>query len=79
MKGSLKGFSLGFGGNYYGKDNIINTKSAGTFATDAYTLFNAVVSYSQKAYTLSLSGDNIFDTNITMVVVDLLRLAICVR
>ena len=62
MKGSLKGFSLGFGGNYYGKDNIINTKSAGTFATDAYTLFNAVLSYSQKAYTLSLSGDNIFDT-----------------
>lgn len=62
MKGTLKGFSLGFGGNYYGKDNIINTKSAGTFATDAYTLFNAVLSYSQKAYTLSLSGDNIFDT-----------------
>ncbi len=62
QQGDLKGLALGLGGNYYGKDNIINSKSAGTFATDAYTLFNAVVSYSQKAYTLSLSGDNIFDT-----------------
>jgi iron complex outermembrane receptor protein len=58
----FKRIFIRFWGNYYGKDNIINTKSAGTFATDAYTLFNAVVSYSQKAYTCSLSGDNIFDT-----------------
>ncbi|MBB6003569.1 TonB-dependent siderophore receptor [Arcicella rosea] len=56
-----KGLSFGLGGNYYGKDYIINSKSAGQFYTEDYFLLNGTVSYTQKGYVLALSGDNLLD------------------
>ncbi len=61
-KGGMKGLSFGLGGNYYGKDYIINSRSAGRFYTNAYTVVNAVLSYSQRSYVFSVSGDNLLNT-----------------
>ena len=40
-QGSLRGFSVGFGGSHYGKDYITNSTS-GAFYTNAYSLYNAL-------------------------------------
>ena len=59
--GIFKGVSWGLGGNYYGKDYIINSKSSGSFYTKPYYLVNAVMSYAQPSFVLSLSGDNLLN------------------
>ncbi|REA60920.1 TonB-dependent receptor [Dyadobacter luteus] len=63
LKGfALKGLSAGLGGNHYGKDVIINSRSAGQFYTNAYSLINAQISYDQTGYALALSADNLLNT-----------------
>ena len=59
-QGSLRGFSVGFGGSHYGKDYITNSTS-GAFYTNAYSLYNAMISFDRKLYTLSLTADNLFN------------------
>jgi iron complex outermembrane receptor protein len=59
--GVMRGLSVGVGGYYVGRDLIINSKSAGEFYTDAYTLFNGVVSYEHQRFSLALTGDNLFN------------------
>jgi iron complex outermembrane receptor protein len=57
QQGSVKGLGLGFGGNYGGKDNIVN-ESDGYFTLPSYTVFNASVSYDQPKYRAALKLDN---------------------
>ena len=58
-KGSIKGFGIGFGGNYYGKNLIINTTTAGTFYTNPYTLLNAQLHYDKSKYAFAISMSNL--------------------
>ncbi|MCW2263154.1 MULTISPECIES: TonB-dependent siderophore receptor [Sphingobacterium] len=54
-------WTLGLGGNFIGKDLIINNTTAGTFSTDNYTLFNSTVAYHHKKFTCNLTADNLLN------------------
>jgi iron complex outermembrane receptor protein len=55
----ISGFGLGFGGTYTGNNLLSNTKAAGSFYTDAYTLLNAGIFLNQPHYRVSLNADNL--------------------
>lgn len=57
--GSLKGFGLGFGGNYASEYKTLNRSNIGTFALPEYTILNALASYSNENFTFSLKLNNI--------------------
>ncbi|NMH28689.1 TonB-dependent receptor [Flavobacterium silvaticum] len=57
--GSLKGFGLGFGGNYASENKVFNRSNAGTFTLPEYTVFNASVFYNIAAFQVNLKLDNI--------------------
>jgi len=59
LSSSLKGLGLGIGGNYNGIAYIQQSKSQGEFYLPAYTVLNAVVSYDQPVYRVSLKMDNL--------------------
>jgi iron complex outermembrane receptor protein len=59
LDGSLKGFGLGVGGNYNGIAYIQQSRSQGEFYLPAYTVLNAVISYDQPVYRVSLKMDNL--------------------
>lgn len=52
-------WSIGVGGNHIGKELIINSRSAGQFYTDAYHIFNGMISYNYQEFAWTLSTDNI--------------------
>jgi iron complex outermembrane receptor protein len=56
--GGAKGLGLGFGGNYAGKNNIVN-ESDGVFTLPAYTVLNATAFYDQPKYRIGIKVDNI--------------------
>ncbi|TRW26721.1 TonB-dependent receptor [Flavobacterium zepuense] len=58
---TLKGFGLGFGGNYASENKIFNRTLAGTFTLPEYTVLNASAFYTEKAFTITLKLDNITD------------------
>ncbi|SFC63501.1 iron complex outermembrane recepter protein [Flexibacter flexilis DSM 6793] len=57
--GSLKGFGLGFGGNYGSKYATLNRSNIGTFNLPSYTVLNASVSYNADRFGLTLKADNL--------------------
>lgn len=57
--GNLKGFGLGFGGNYASENKIFNRNTAGTFTLPEYTVLNASAFYEAKDWTFTLKLDNI--------------------
>jgi iron complex outermembrane recepter protein len=57
--GALKGFGFGFGGNYASENMITNNATTGTFTLPEYTVLNASLFYSAKAYRIGLKMDNI--------------------
>jgi iron complex outermembrane receptor protein len=59
---SLKGLGLGIGGNYNGIAYIQQSRADGEFYLPAYTVLNAVVSYDQPVYRVSLKMDNLTNT-----------------
>lgn len=59
--GRLKGFGLGFGGNYASENTIFNRNDIGTFTLPEYTVLNASAFYNMDAFTLTLKLDNITD------------------
>ncbi|WP_158799223.1 TonB-dependent receptor [Pedobacter sp. L105] len=59
LDATLKGFGLGFGGNYNGKAYIQQSRSLGEFYLPSYTVLNAVLSYDQPVYRISLKMDNL--------------------
>jgi iron complex outermembrane receptor protein len=61
QQGGLKGFGLGFGGNYAGENNIFDRNNLGTFTLDDYTIINASVFYETEDFGITLKLDNITD------------------
>ena len=59
--GGLKGFGLGFGGNYAGENMIFDRNNIGTFTLNDYTVINASVFYETKDFGVTLKLDNISD------------------
>ncbi|MBT31369.1 MAG: TonB-dependent siderophore receptor [Thalassobius sp.] len=57
-EGGLKGFGLGFGGNYV-DECFLN--DANTFTIPSYTLLNASVFYDKPAYRIGLKLNNLLD------------------
>ncbi|WP_127124474.1 TonB-dependent receptor [Pseudoflavitalea rhizosphaerae] len=58
LKGSMKGFGIGAGGNYV-SDSWYD--SGNQFILPAYTLLYATVFYDQPAYRISLKGNNLLN------------------
>lgn len=56
---ALKGFGLGFGGNYASENKIFNRNVAGVFTLPEYTIFNASLFYDVEAFRITLKLDNI--------------------
>ena len=54
----LKGFGLGFGGNYASENKIFNRNTAGTFTLPEYTVLNASLFYTIDAFQITLKLDN---------------------
>ncbi|MNT24553.1 TonB dependent receptor [compost metagenome] len=52
---------LGIGGNYVGQDLIINSKTAGSFSTNDYTLFNSTIGYQYKQFSCNFTTENLFN------------------
>ncbi|MFI2744526.1 hypothetical protein ACG2LH_17460 [Zhouia sp. PK063] len=55
----LEGLGFGFGGNFYGKNYLINNTRNGQFYTNEYTLINANIFYDQPKYRLSINAENL--------------------
>ncbi|MCM0665213.1 TonB-dependent receptor [Flavobacterium tyrosinilyticum] len=58
-EGDLKGFGLGFGGNYADKNLIMNRNGVGQFTIPSYTVLNSSIFYGTEKYTLTLKLDNL--------------------
>ncbi|WP_253187507.1 TonB-dependent siderophore receptor, partial [Mucilaginibacter polytrichastri] len=58
-KGTIKGFGLGFGGNYASENKILNRQTTGVFTLPSYTVLNASVFYGVKAWNLAFKMDNL--------------------
>ena len=56
---ALKGFGLGFGGNYSGENKITNGLVTGTFTIPEYTVLNSSIFYGNDKFNLALKIDNI--------------------
>ncbi|MBB6270031.1 iron complex outermembrane receptor protein [Pedobacter cryoconitis] len=59
MHGTVKGLGFGFGGNYAGKNLILNRATTGVFTLPSYTVLNASVSYGTGAFTFAFKMDNL--------------------
>lgn len=58
MEGSIKGFGIGFGGNYGGENMILNRETTGVFTLPAYTVLNGSLFYQSDRVGISLKLDN---------------------
>ena len=59
--GKLKGFGLGFGGNYASEYKTLNRANIGTFALPSYTILNSALSYSNDKFNLALKLNNLLN------------------
>ncbi|HVW63230.1 MAG TPA: TonB-dependent receptor [Puia sp.] len=59
MEGSIKGFGIGFGGNYGGENMILNRETTGVFTLPAYTVLNGSLFYQSDMVGISLKLDNV--------------------
>ncbi|RYE32640.1 MAG: TonB-dependent receptor, partial [Sphingobacteriales bacterium] len=55
----LKGFSLGFGGNYASETYPVNSNVDGKFILPSYTVLNSAISYQQRRFKLTAKLNNI--------------------
>ncbi|WP_281635822.1 TonB-dependent siderophore receptor [Flavobacterium marginilacus] len=60
-EGSLKGFALGFGGNYASEYATLNRSNIGTFELPSYTILNSVLSYNTSKFGISLKANNLLN------------------
>ncbi|OXA73103.1 TonB-dependent siderophore receptor [Flavobacterium aquidurense] len=63
-QGSLRGFGLGFGGNYVGDNKIMNRATAGTFTIPEYVALNSSLFYSAEKFSINLKVNNITNEEI---------------
>ncbi|TCN60961.1 TonB-dependent siderophore receptor [Flavobacterium circumlabens] len=62
--GFLRGFGVGFGGNYVGDNMIMNRNVAGTFTIPEYTVLNSSLFYSADKFGVTLKLNNIANKEI---------------
>jgi iron complex outermembrane receptor protein len=63
-EGTLRGFGLGFGGNYAGDNKIMNRATAGTFTIPEYVALNGSLFYNADKFSVNLKVNNL--TNETL-------------
>lgn len=56
--GKLKGFGIGFGGNYASAYKTLNRANIGTFELPSYSVLNSALSYSSDKFNISLKLNN---------------------
>jgi iron complex outermembrane receptor protein len=56
--GKLKGFGIGFGGNYASEYKTLNRANIGTFALPSYTVLNSALSYTSDKFNIALKLNN---------------------
>jgi iron complex outermembrane receptor protein len=59
--GQLKGFGIGFGGNYASEYKTLNRANTGTFALPDYTVLNSALSYDNDKLNVSLKLNNMLN------------------
>lgn len=59
--GQLKGFGIGFGGNYASEYKTLNRANTGAFALPDYTVLNSAVSYDNDKFNVSLKLNNMLN------------------
>lgn len=59
VQGKLKGWSIGFGGNYASENIITNSLATGEFTLPAYTVMNTTLYYNTNSYRIAFKLDNI--------------------
>lgn len=59
--GQLKGFGIGFGGNYASEYKTLNRANTGTFALPDYTVLNSALSYDNDKFNISLKLNNMLN------------------
>ena len=60
-EGQLKGFGIGFGGNYASEYKTLNRANTGTFALPDYTVLNSALSYDNDKFNVSLKLNNMLN------------------
>jgi iron complex outermembrane receptor protein len=60
-EGQLKGFGIGFGGNYASEYNTLNRANIGTFTLPSYTILNSALSYDSPKFTVSIKLNNLLN------------------
>ena len=63
-QGLLRGFGVGFGGNYVGDNKIVNRATTGTFTIPAYTVLNSSIFYNTEKFNITLKVNNIANEEI---------------
>jgi iron complex outermembrane receptor protein len=61
VNGSVKGLGFGFGGNYSGKNLIVDDAVVGQFILPSYTILNASAYYGTGQFTFGLKLNNLTD------------------
>lgn len=59
--GNLKGFGLGFGGNYASEHKTLNRANIGTFTLPEYTILNSALSYNSNKFNITLKLNNLLN------------------
>lgn len=59
--GNLKGFGLGFGGNYASEHKTLNRSNIGTFTLPEYTILNSALSYTTNRFNITLKLNNLLN------------------
>ncbi len=57
--GAIRGFGIGFGGNYASENKILNRATTGVFTLPSYTVLNAALSYNADKFGIALKLDNL--------------------
>ncbi|MEN2398237.1 TonB-dependent receptor [Flavobacterium sp. MC2016-06] len=63
-QGTLRGFGVGFGGNYVGDNRIMNRTLAGTFTIPEYAVINSSVFYGINKFMVTVKLNNITNEEI---------------
>ena len=63
-QGTLRGFGLGFGGNYASENKIMNRWTAGEFTIPEYTILNSSLFYNAEKFNITLKLNNIANKEI---------------
>ncbi|RKR84147.1 iron complex outermembrane receptor protein [Mucilaginibacter gracilis] len=58
---SMQGLGIGFGGNYYSRNLIVNNTTNGQFYLNSYALFNGAIFYNRPRYRFAVNADNLGD------------------